>query len=55
MSRQNAPLGQQCHEISKAELEPRISADAEDDDLPIETPTLEKIIHAKCPVRLLKR
>ncbi len=44
MGEQNAPLGHHLYEVSKAELEPKTPADAEDDDLPVEMAAFEKII-----------
>jgi hypothetical protein len=49
MDQANSPLGHHFHEISKAELEPQIPADAGDDDLPVEMAALEKIINAQHP------
>jgi hypothetical protein len=45
----HSPLSHHFREILKAELEPQIPADAEDDDLPVEMAALEKIINAQHP------
>jgi hypothetical protein len=47
MGQANSPLRHHFHEISKAEPEPQIPANAEDDDLPVEMTALEKIIYAQ--------
>jgi hypothetical protein len=49
MSQRNASLSHHFHEISKAELEPKIPPDAKDDDLPVEMAALEKVIHVRHP------
>jgi hypothetical protein len=45
MGELNTALGHHLHQISKAEIEPEIPADAEDDDLLVEMPALEKIVN----------
>ena len=47
MGQGNSALGHHFHQISKAEFEPQIPADAEDDDIPVEMAAFEKIIHAQ--------
>ena len=47
MGQGNSALRHHFHEISKAELEPQIPADAEDDDLPVKMAALEKISNAQ--------
>lgn len=42
MSRRYSAFGHHFHEISKAELEPRIPSHAKDDDLTVETAAFEK-------------
>ena len=49
MSQRNAPLGHHFHKIAKAELEPKIPPDAEDNDLPVKMAAFEKIINAQHP------
>ncbi len=49
MDQGNSALSNQFHQISKAEFEPQILADAEDDDLPVEIAALERIINAQHP------
>jgi len=55
MGERNTPLGHHLYEISKAELEPEIPADAEDNDLPVEMAPFEKISMPSIRVRFLKR
>jgi hypothetical protein len=52
VSQGNSALGHHFHKISKAELEPKIPAHAEDNDLPVELTALENIIHAQHPSSL---
>jgi hypothetical protein len=47
MGQGNSALCHHFHQISKAEFEPQIPADAEDDDLPVEMAAFEKIIYAQ--------
>jgi hypothetical protein len=47
MSQRNTSFGHHFHEISKAELEPKIPGNAKDDDLTVEMAAFEKIIHAQ--------
>jgi len=47
MGQGNSALRHHFHEISKAELEPQIPADAEDDDFPVKMAALEKISNAQ--------
>src|SRR5271165_2086527 len=49
MRQRNPSLGHHLHEISKAELEPKIPADTKDDDFPVEMAPFEKIINAQHP------
>jgi hypothetical protein len=47
VSQGNSALGHHFHEIAKAELEPEIPPDAEDDDLRVEMAALEKILNVQ--------
>src|SRR5271166_5447124 len=49
MSQRYSAFGHHFHEIPKAELEPEIPSDAEDDDLPVEMAAFEKSIYAQHP------
>ena len=56
MRQRNASLRHHFHEIAEAQFEPKIPADAKNDDLPIEMAALEKIGYAQHPYSLfLKR
>ena len=49
MGQRNATLGHDFYEISEADLEPQISANAEDDDFTVEMVAFEKIINVQHP------
>src|SRR5208282_4016566 len=47
MGQRNPAFDHHFHEIAKAELEPEIPPDAEDDDLEVEMAALEKILNVQ--------